>query len=528
VRFESHSIRASQNDSQRHMMFEFLILLAVIFVALCSAPTSFAQASDVYITPDGSGQGVCTNSPQPPSFFNNSGNWGAGANQIGPGTTVHLCGTFNAPAGADGFLTIRGSGSSGNNIVVLWESGAIVQSPVFSAVHGAIDLNNQQFVTLDGGSNGVVQNTANGTGLANQSSSILIGGAGNGCVVKNLALHSVYVHLSGDTGGGGSYGIDLDGGSNITIGPGNTIDNADVGILYGFSGNSNFEIAGNTIYNSNQAIEIGNLGSGTLNGLSVHDNTIHDWSNWDNSANTFHHNALHIFVVGFPGNITGTYEIFNNTMYGDLGNHATSMIFLEDNSGGQMGPPSVFNNTFNHTSAANASANGLIAVQVPNGKLYNNTFVDVGGTGNFAWNGADFAASGWAVENNIFSGMNTYIYVEPGQSITADYNEYFGSRNGWDYRGSIPTSLAQWRSMCSCDSHANGLDPKLNTNLTIQTGSGAGGAATNFTDLNITLLDHDKAGLLRPIVNAWDIGAYMLSGSANLPNPPSGLVASVN
>ena len=49
-----------------------------------------AQASDVYITPDGGGSGVCTNNTHPPSWFNSSGNWGSGAAQIGAETVVHF------------------------------------------------------------------------------------------------------------------------------------------------------------------------------------------------------------------------------------------------------------------------------------------------------------------------------------------------------------------------------------------------------------------------------------------------------
>src|SRR5215472_17868238 len=97
---------------------------------------SLASATGVFITPDGSAQGACTTSPQPPSFFNNAANWGTGPGQIGPGTTVHLCGTFSAPIGTN-ILTAQGSGASGNPVTILFESGTVMTSPAFGTGNSA-------------------------------------------------------------------------------------------------------------------------------------------------------------------------------------------------------------------------------------------------------------------------------------------------------------------------------------------------------------------------------------------------------
>ena len=71
----------------------------------------FASATNVYITQNGSPSGNCTSGVQPPAFFNNPANWGTGASQIGPGTTVLVCGSFTGAAGATE-LTFQGSGAS--------------------------------------------------------------------------------------------------------------------------------------------------------------------------------------------------------------------------------------------------------------------------------------------------------------------------------------------------------------------------------------------------------------------------------
>jgi hypothetical protein len=210
----------------------FFVGLAALILCGVGVTGASAQASNVYITQSGSGSGVCTTGVQPVSFFNNSANWGSGSGQIGPGTTVHLCGTFNAPAGADGYLQFQGSGTSGNPITLLWEKGAIVQAPYFSFNHAGLDINWKSWIVVDGGTNGILQNTAEGTGLSYQQDTALITGVGNNVTVKNLSLLNVYAHLIGDNGGGGAQGFAFalyaPSASNLTIGPNNTFTQCNV------------------------------------------------------------------------------------------------------------------------------------------------------------------------------------------------------------------------------------------------------------------------------------------------------------
>src|SRR5262249_26163841 len=84
------------------------LLLLLVFMA----PT--AWANDVFISQAGGGTGASCASPLSVTFFNTSGNWTVGipsGTQIGPGTTVHLCGTFTG-ALSGSMLTFQGSGSS--------------------------------------------------------------------------------------------------------------------------------------------------------------------------------------------------------------------------------------------------------------------------------------------------------------------------------------------------------------------------------------------------------------------------------
>ena len=70
-----------------------------------TAGSSLYIAQALSGTADGSS---CVNA-KAVGFFNNAVNWGTGAGQIGPGTTVHLCGTFTGTAGST-MLTFQGSG----------------------------------------------------------------------------------------------------------------------------------------------------------------------------------------------------------------------------------------------------------------------------------------------------------------------------------------------------------------------------------------------------------------------------------
>ena len=518
-----------------------LFLLGVTALLLCglNATGASAQAKNVYITPDGGGSGICTTGTQAPAWFNNGANWGSGANQIGPGTIVHLCGTFNAPAGADSFLQFQAGGTSGNPITLLWEAGTIVQSPYFSNVHGGIDLNGNSWITLDGGTNGTVQNTANGTGLANQNPSVLIGGLGSNITIKNLSAINVYVHNNGDANGGGTYALYARGSSNLTVGPNNTFTQCDVCVYYVFDGGeTNLAITGNSFSSANQDIELGpaNTGNKVMTGIRVDHNTATNWVNWDDVGDDYHHNFFHPFTNTSGSSIVGTLQIYDNTLSGNMGVHATSMIFLENNNsgaGGTMGTWYVFNNTFNKTNANVPTSSGMVAVMPANGFLLNNTFLDAGGSGDNAYVSfhAYANASGWTLKDNVFQGGAYMVYDEAGNPI-ADRNVYYNSASNtpWILGTNFIGSLSAWQAACGCDPGSVTTNPLLNPDFTIGTGSSAASLGANLTSLNITSLDSDRLGVARPATGAWSSGANQLNSAASAqpPSPPTGLTAIVN
>jgi hypothetical protein len=512
----------------------FLIALGVLFSG------SAAYANNVYVAQNstGAGNGADCADAEAYTYFNTSGNWSATPSgvQIGPDTTVHLCGTFTGSAGGT-MLTFQGSGTSGHPITLLWESGAIVQSPVFSAATGGININSHSYLVLNGGTNGIIQNTANGTGLANHTTSSLILNVGSNITIENLSLLNVYVHTNGDGGGGSSYGILARGASNLTVGPNNTFTQADVGFMYEWNGGeSNLVITGNHWSGINQDIEMGPTTTGaTMTNVQVDHNDATNWVNWDEPANGYHHNFFHPFTNVSGASITGSLQIYDNTLGGNMGSHATSMMFIENNNGGaggSMGSWYIFNNTFDKTNANVPTSSGIVAVMPPNGFFYNNTIRDAGGTGANAYISfhSYSGASGWTLKNNIFQGGAYMVYNE-SSSITANNDEYYGSLSGtpWIMGSSFESSLSSWQAACSCDALAITTNPLLNGDLTIQAGSPAASIGANLISLGLAALDVDKSGIVRP-PSGWSIGAYqMASSSANQPpNPPTGLSAIVN
>src|SRR5579872_2267748 len=119
------------------------LLLAVMFV-FCAV--GFSAAGDIYIAQNATGAntGADCADAHAASWFNSSSNWGSGSGKIGPGTTVHLCGTFTSQ------MVGHGSGSSSSPITIHFESGAKISVP-YCPTNGCMNLNGLSWITVDGG-----------------------------------------------------------------------------------------------------------------------------------------------------------------------------------------------------------------------------------------------------------------------------------------------------------------------------------------------------------------------------------------
>jgi hypothetical protein len=522
---QNTKVEKVRTNWQRVMRPLLIIIVVLAFYGFC-AGNVWAQATNIYITPDGGGTSVCTSNTHPPSWFNNSANWGSNSSQIGPGTIVHLCGTFSGGLNSN-MLSAQASGSNGNPVRILFESGAKLTSPAWSGTAGAIDISDHSYIVVDGGTEGVIQNTANGTLLANHQASsvgVYLNHCTPGCEVKNLTISNIYVHTSVS-----DSSIDQTNTNAVKFvqTDGVTIDNNvfhDCGWCINGWGN-NVNIFGNEVYNCDHGIAFG--ASGNATNINIHDNHIHDFTNWDTSCDCYHHDGLHMWNAN-PTQTTAA-NIYNNLFDGDSGVNITSFFFTENHHTGMH----VFNNIF--VLKPGRTMGGLIwftnsdSVQTP--FILNNTFIG---------NGANPSScikmqgvTGVTIKNNLTSGCNTLVDLEDGTSVAASDNDIYeakspGGSSTWQLNGAGTDTFSAWQAETGGDTHSSyHSTASLNADGTLKSGSPAIAAGVNLTNLGITALDSDKSGVLRPSTGPWDVGAHSSGTVAVKPLPPSNVTAIV-
>lgn len=551
--------------------------LALLVVSLLAfAPLMFSSAANVYITPNGANQGVCTSNPQAPSWFNNAANWGSGTSQIGPGTTVHLCGVFSGGANAS-ILTFQGSGTSGNPITLKFETGSGLSAPYCSAAAGGagcITMSNlntpRSYIVVDGGTpcgwdtatnasegtcNGYIVNTQNGTGLSyNKFTTGIEMEACSNCEIKNMLVYNLYQNIPGDsTANVQQINCVYWSGSNNSI---HDSTFHDAGWCLGNSwlnGDTNNSVYNNNIY----AVAHGmfNSAGGPLNASDfyVYGNYFHDYQVWNNGG--FHTDGIHTF--GNLGNglyplLTG-YYVYNNIFGGDSGNSLSSQIYLSGNTNatgtdGAVHDAWVFNNVFE---VSQATDNGIMNFAAGSGHLfYNNTVINSNATIGGAclmWGNISQARYTFIFKNDAFQGCAELIISNANEvdtGITADYNAYATCSGGNCWAAFYAGGTGNWtqyltnpygqdqQSVASLPINSGSLG--LNSSYQPTTGSIVIGAGTNLSSLCKVnggqlpnQLCSDITGTPRSATGAWDAGAYHLSNN-NPPTPPTGLTAIVN
>lgn len=476
-------------------------------------------ASDIYMSQSGTGGGTSCADTRSASWFNTSGNWGGGAGQVAAGKTVHICGTISSQ------LNFQGSGASGNPITLLAESGGNLSQPVGQL----INLQGNSHIILDGGTNGIIQNTANGTNLANHVMIRAIEGDGSGDIeIRNWTARGLYVHVA--------PGQAFDGGTSGCGGP--TLDESFSNFFYAYPTSGNIKIHNNTI--SDVAWAIGPQGP-TVNGIDyqVYDNVITNMNhgpygggdtfafsfevygnqfgsmaNWDTTYDCYHHDSIHFFT-GSP-NAADTYTFHDNLFTGDPGVNNTANIFLEE------AQPNVleYNNIF-EANATNSYNNGFVNNEGgPNWQVYNESFIGAGANSSGCMEDRGGSVK---FENNLLVGCNNFVSIYPGVTITSwDYNIYAtvaaGGNNAWNDGSNAPTnSFTAWQGY-GHDTHGSYQASPGLTGYVPNNGSPPAGAGTNLTSLSIAGLDIDSSAgntrgqSARPGSGAWDVGCCNAAG----------------
>jgi hypothetical protein len=494
---------------------------------------------DVFVSEvaNGGDDGATQGSAHSVAWLNAASSWGSGATQINAGDRIVLCGVVKSQ------ILVNVSGTADAPITVLFGPGARMSQGAWGN-SGAINLMRADYVTIDGGatgqiggdegnvqlSNGVIENTANGTTLGNQVDSFGI--KAQECkflTIKNLIVRNMYVRTPGtdtkafgtaisckDTNGNGVANLVV---SNCVI------SDAFVGIESDYGpGDHDYEFSFNTISHCNWGAVCGDRTStSTLSGLRVHHNKFSEWSNWnDASHNSFHHNGF--FAYANAGTLTKP-TVFANTFGPGFGNEfQTSGVYIN----GNVVEPIIYNNLF-VARPQEYAANGLITLSstlATNLRIYNNTFF-CGGAGAAAvqMSGTSAANQFFDIKNNlgVGNGAGTFMAIYNGArvSLSADRNIGSGFRSDVAYIYSASSNgdfktFQQWQAL--------GMDPNGST------------AAPTFVDpardyhlapVDTTAANHgtdlsawfsvDKEGKERPQAGVWDVGAYERSSPPKAP-----------
>lgn len=491
----------------------------LIFLVILAALPLVGNASDIYITQATSGGGTgadCVNAHSA-SWFNSNASGG---------NTYHLCGTFTGTAGST-MLTVP-SGSAGNLVTIVFESGAILTAPYWGdATDGAIQVAGS-YILIDGQANGKITNTANGDSLTNHapSNGIWINTNSAHVEIRNLTITHIYDSVAGGTGAYGAtsantYDIGMSGSlSDINV-HNNTLQNAAQGISYGWTGTaSNVNLYNNTISDHRWQIVIGSSAtSGSSSGINIYGNDISDYQNWTTTNDYWHLDGVIIWGHrGFPTNA----NVYNNYFHASASCCQTGEVFTTYDGGGGSGTASVvyiFNNILYVTDITQAHPVWANPYSQP--YYFNNTIVTNTSTGGVnadvlleleTGTQATFANNIFYIAQNAIGTTDTTCCASVASS---DYNLYntINADGAFGYNGNFLT-LAQWQGY-GFDLHAQTGAPNLSGTYTLQAGSAAIGHAANlYSTCNgqpvpgLGALCYDKAGAARPTSAAWDIGAY--------------------
>lgn len=509
--------------------FLFLMLLAVSL-----------YAEDIYVSDaaSGSGSGVDASNTHSMAWFNNATNWGSGADKVSPGDTVHLVGTIATT------WTVAGSGTAGSIITVIFEPGAKFSKPYWSTMpNSAIYANGKSYITVDGNNVGLIENTANGTALANQQLSHGIGWEGGGTDVTfkrlTISLYARTPNSSDTTGstGTGIRGITTEGISNLTI-DGCALNNCKLGMNLDMEGASGFlTIKNNASDRCSTNYQAATTTTNFTGVVSIHGNSVTNHYYWDAPFELFHSDGIHLFTG--TGKFSSV-DIYQNNFFANFGAQATSPVFLE----GSYGTIRIWSNLIGSLDSKFEATIDLGSTASPgtptNLYLVGNTVIGKApnNTGNAAVYLNDLEASGgnWGViysRNNIFYNFYSVWAVPDNQTKSAfdlDYDGYWEVQNVATLY--TPPSSNQTSSKWDVATFQSWLGDTDETNaktanpLFVGSGSYALQTSSTYKDAGTTLASPYNITLLgnTRISGSFDFGAYEFgetNGADTTPPTPS-------
>lgn len=400
-------------------------------------------------------------------------------------------------ARANGTITsqwvISSSGTNGHPVNYVFATGAKFSAttwpddPTFAS--GIIFGNGKSYFTIDGISSGIIEATANGEHLANQNNFAAI--TLTSCDhfnIQNLTVQNLYVRVNGDTGRK-CVGVQLNNWGGNSVVDHCVINYAYFGVWSGYgSGHTGFTVSNSTMnYCAEQVVHGDNSINQTTSVVRIFGNSFDHSSVWYDAADATHADCIHLQAVnGGTSNIDDV-QIYQNYFGPDISAHQTAQVYPE----GFISNYSIYNNLF--LTNATACTNGSVYAKTSGaGSILNNTATDVAAGGQ-AMN-ISGAAGSVTLENNIISGFAWATYLNgSSRTVVSDYNDFFNNTSG---------------HQTSEGAHSISGDPKLNANLSLQSGSPAIGTGLNLS----AQFTGDYYGHVRSI--PFDMGAIAFSTSA--------------
>jgi len=481
-----------------------------VFAVLLSFTSSLAK--DIYIAQMERGGGWGTNAAcaRSMAWFNAGANWGPGASKLSVGDTVHLVGTITNA------VIPQLSGTSGSPITLLFEPKARIAMPAIPA-SGGIKCTGRSYLTIDGGVDGLIESTDNGTGRGHQVNSIGVNWEGSQIpmreiIIQKLTIRNLYVREanSNDTNYGGK-GIYVTGSlSNLSIRC-CTISQCNRAILIGYSSGASYGLRcySNEVSHCNWGVGVGDCQhTAMLHNLSIRRNRINLFDDWEDPGNRFHHDGIFAYVSSAGSYITNI-TICDNVIGPYFGKNITAAIYISSARPDGIRHTVIYNNVL-FTSTNKAPSCGFIGARNLNGACVSNNTMDAnghGGIGVLLNHGANIS-----IVNNIIAGVANPVCEETSRCITkCDYNNYHYSIIQLHFStAGQRRSYSNWRR-AGFDEHSVIGDPGYAGSAAFNFRLNSGSVAIDAGNDQSAWFTTDISGANRPQGRAWDIGAYEYS-----------------